>query len=129
MKFIVAAVALAATALAAPSAATEQCKFGAYRCAAGGHGIDICDISGRWVSVGPCPSGSSCHNIGNIPYCTKNKVDRRQDSGWCPTPGQYTCTADNTGINVCDTQNHIQVSKLVIPYILSHVDKRLTSDP
>lgn len=112
MKFIVAAVALAATALAAPSVEardTATCKFGQYRCSADGKAIVQCDVQGHWVTIGDCPNGSSCHPIQGIPYCTK-KVAKRQDSGYCANPGTYSCSSDGQGIDVCDSQNQIQVS-------------------
>lgn len=122
MKYTAALLAVAATTVAAvPSfsaAKRDQCTFGTYACLADGSGIQICDISGNWELVGPCPSGTSCEDLPqngfDLPFCTStpSKKTKRGDDGtvgydWCPTPGQYTCDGWNA-IQVCNTTNGLE---------------------
>ncbi|KAL2174847.1 uncharacterized protein P884DRAFT_271968 [Thermothelomyces heterothallicus CBS 202.75] len=119
MKFTAAALALAASAIAAPSKGSESCQFGTYRCTTPNSGIEICNIAGKWELVGDCPEGTACENLpgGNgvvLPYCTNTaKVQARngrpgQSPGEkCTTPGRYDCFGPYA-IQVCDTQNVLQ---------------------
>lgn len=59
-------------------------------------------------TIGPCPDGSKCSNIGSIPYCQAvPKTKRAGGPPYCATPGAYSCTDDKTGINVCNAQNQL----------------------
>ena len=123
MKFITAALVLAATALAAPSEKRgDECKFGTYRCTTPNTGIEICNIASEWELVGPCPDGTACEDLPqngfDLPFCTNEakvepKVDKRngrpgQSPGEpCQTPGKYDCFGPYA-IQVCDTQNVLQ---------------------
>jgi hypothetical protein len=118
MKFIAAALVLAASAVAAPSdKRTETCTLGNYRCTTPNTGIEICDISGQWKLVGECPDKTSCSNLPQngfeLPFCTDKKVTARngrpgQSPGEkCQTPGKYDCFGPYA-IQVCDTQNILQ---------------------
>lgn len=45
-----------------------------------------------------------------LPYCYGPKKARRHggdDETWCAAPGTYACTADGSGIDVCDAQNQL----------------------
>lgn len=116
MKYLTAvlALALAATALAAPTTGTT-CTFGTYRCTTPNTGIEICDIAGQWELVGPCPNGTSCHDLPQngftLPFCTNNaqKLRARNDQPGdkCTTPGRYQCLGTGA-IQVCDTQNVLE---------------------
>ncbi|KAL2151169.1 hypothetical protein VTH82DRAFT_6267 [Thermothelomyces myriococcoides] len=113
MKFITAAIALAASAIAAPShPGDETCKFGTYRCTTPNTGIEICDISGSWQLVGDCPEGTACNPVDGLPYCTvETKVHARhgpKPGDKCSTPGRYDCFG-RRAIQVCDTQNTLQL--------------------
>ncbi|KAK4121978.1 hypothetical protein N657DRAFT_635424 [Parathielavia appendiculata] len=119
MKYIAAALVLAASAFAAPSEKrTETCTFGTYRCTTPNTGIEICNIQGKWELVGDCPKDTSCQNLPqngfDLPFCTANKVQARngrpgQSPGEsCSTPGKYDCFGAYA-IQVCDTQNVLQL--------------------
>lgn len=56
--------------------------------------------------VGPCPSGTKCSDVGDIPYCQTTSTKRGQSNS-CSAPGTYSCTGDKMGINVCDSQNQL----------------------
>ncbi|KAK3902510.1 hypothetical protein C8A05DRAFT_33800 [Staphylotrichum tortipilum] len=129
MKYFTAALALAATALAVPTdpqADTTACTFGTYRCTTPNTGIEVCDISGSFVMVGPCPNGTACENLPQngftLPFCTNTaKVTRRdgrnrrpqhspenpQPGDKCTTPGQYQCLG-KTAIQVCDVAHILE---------------------
>ncbi|KAK4154087.1 hypothetical protein C8A00DRAFT_33112 [Chaetomidium leptoderma] len=118
MKYITAALVLAASAMAAPSDKRESCKFGTYRCTNPNTGIEICDISGQWQLVGPCGKGEACEylpqNNFELPFCTKTpKIAARngrpgQSPGEkCQTPGKYDCFGPYA-IQVCNTQNVLE---------------------
>lgn len=123
MKFIAAALVLAASAMAAPSpdtaGASTTCTFGTYRCTTPNTGIEICDIAGTWELVGPCPNGTACENLPQngftLPFCTttaKTAVKARNGRGpspgdKCQTPGQYQCFGAYA-IQVCDTSNVLE---------------------
>jgi hypothetical protein len=120
MKFIAAALVLAASAVAAPSEKrTEACTFGTYRCTTPNTGIEICNVQNQWALVGDCPGDTSCSNLAQngyeLPFCTNNapKVKARngrpgQSPGErCQTPGKYDCFGPYA-IQVCDTQNILQ---------------------
>lgn len=138
MQFIVAIVALATAAVAAPSGESWECTFGQYECSWKGDSIKQCDISGKWVvsspemalrfprdlpdanhdfflptgqTVGPCPDGTSCHDSAEngLPYCFADaSKEKRGASTSCAAPGTYSCTWDHKGINVCDSQNVLE---------------------
>lgn len=59
--------------------------------------------------VGACPKGDHCgyDSTNKLPYCYGPKKAKRDDEPWCPTAGAYTCTADSTGIDVCNAQNQL----------------------
>ncbi|ROW06888.1 hypothetical protein VMCG_04030 [Cytospora schulzeri] len=102
MQIATTILAFAAAAMAAP----YHCTFGQYVCSKDGLSISQCDISGQWVEIGPCPDGSRCSNIGDIPYC--QAVTKKRDSPpFCSTPGTYACTGDHKGISVCNAQNQL----------------------
>jgi hypothetical protein len=119
MKFIAAALVLAASAVAAPSEKrTEACTFGTYRCTTPNTGIEICNVSNQWELVGDCPNETVCEylpqNGYELPFCTNPpKVEARngrpgQSPGEkCQTPGEYDCFGPYA-IQVCDTQNVLQ---------------------
>jgi len=118
MKYIAAALVLAASAMAAPSEKREGCTFGKYRCTSPNTGIEICNVSNQWELVGPCPDGTACQNLPqngfDLPFCTNTaKVEARngrpgQSPGEkCQTPGKYDCFGPYA-IQVCDTQNTLQ---------------------
>ncbi|KAJ0124796.1 hypothetical protein N8I77_005784 [Diaporthe amygdali] len=102
MQFTATILAFAAAVAAAPS----QCTFGQYVCSKDGLSILQCDITGNLVTIGPCPDGSKCSNIGDIPYCQAVPKTKRS-APYCATPGAYTCTPDLKGINVCNAQNQL----------------------
>lgn len=102
MQITTTILAFAAAAMAAP----YECTFGQYVCSKDGLSISQCDISGHWVEIGPCPDGSKCSNIGDIPYC-QAVTQKRGSPPYCSTPGTYTCTGDYEGINVCNSQNQL----------------------
>lgn len=59
-------------------------------------------------TIGPCPDGSKCSNIGDIPFCQAvPKAKRAGGPAYCANPGTYTCTGDLKGINVCNAQNQL----------------------
>ncbi|ROW08636.1 hypothetical protein VPNG_06170 [Cytospora leucostoma] len=107
---------------AAATAAPYQCVFGQYVCSKDGLSILQCDISGHWVhpprtryiwltyvsnqEIGPCPDGSKCSNIGDIPYC-QAVSKKRDEPPYCSNPGTYSCTGDHKGIDVCNAQNQL----------------------
>ncbi|KAH8778586.1 hypothetical protein F5883DRAFT_639084 [Diaporthe sp. PMI_573] len=106
MQFFTTILAFATAAMAVP--AHSQCTFGQYVCSTDGLSIKQCDIFGNLVTIGPCPDGSKCSNIGTIPYCQAvPKTKRAGAPPACSTPGTYSCTADNKGINVCNSQNQL----------------------
>jgi hypothetical protein len=132
MQYFTAVLALAATALAIPTdlqADTTACTFGTYRCTTPNTGIEVCDISGKFVLVGPCPNGTACENLPQngftLPFCTNTaKVTRRDDRNGnnrrttppppapkpgdkCQTPGQYQCLGQ-TAIQVCDVAHILE---------------------
>ena len=119
MKFIVAALALAASAVAAPSEKREACTFGSYRCTNPNTGIEICNYKGQWELVGDCPDDTSCSNLPQngyeLPFCTNNapKVKARngrpgQSPGErCQAPGRYDCFGPYA-IQVCNTQKVLE---------------------
>ncbi|AEO68219.1 352a710f-3feb-4955-aa85-e02fded2d529 [Thermothielavioides terrestris] len=121
MKYITAALALAASVLAAPAEKRDTCQFGTYRCTTPNTGIEICDIQGNWELVGPCPDGTSCNDLPqngfDLPFCTANTtatntVKARNGRGpspgdKCDTPGKYQCFGAYA-IQVCDTQNKLE---------------------
>ncbi|KUI53258.1 hypothetical protein VP1G_00629 [Cytospora mali] len=102
MQITATILAFAAAAMAAP----YQCTFGQYVCSKDGLSILQCDINGQWVEIGPCPDGSKCSNIGDIPYCQAVST-KRSEPPYCAAPGTYSCTADCEGINVCNAQNQL----------------------
>ncbi|KAI7778273.1 hypothetical protein LA080_002460 [Diaporthe eres] len=105
MQFATTILAFAAAAMAAPS---TQCTFGQYVCSKDGLSILQCDITGHLVTIGPCPNGSKCSNIGTIPYCQNApKTKRAGGPAYCPTPGTYTCGDNNANIYVCNAQNQL----------------------
>ncbi|KAL2193863.1 hypothetical protein P885DRAFT_44305 [Corynascus similis CBS 632.67] len=116
MKFTAAALALAASAIAAPSQRDNTCKFGTYRCTTPNTGIEICNISSQWELVGPCPKGTSCNDLQNgnstLPYCTndppaveaRNGRPSQSPGEACQTAGRYDCFGPYA-IQVCDAQN------------------------
>ncbi|KAK3940549.1 hypothetical protein QBC46DRAFT_260666 [Diplogelasinospora grovesii] len=78
MKFLLAILALAATALAEADrrpAAPAPCKPGTYACAVNpktyGPGWQVCDVSGNWVYAGDCPPNAVCKFLpaNGSPYC------------------------------------------------------------
>ncbi len=120
MKFTTTVLALATTALAAPSAEKRDagCTFGTYECTADYSGIQICNVQGAWELVGGCPTGTSCEylpqNGFELPFCTNTpsaptpyKRDAGYGYGYCSTPGQYSCLGYNA-IQVCDTSNKLE---------------------
>src|SRR3569833_149276 len=117
MKYIAAVLALAASAVAAPSEKrTDSCTIGTYACTADNSGIQICNVQGVWELVGACPSGTACENLPQngfeLPFCTNKAAKRDYGSGdYCSTPGRYQCLGYDA-IQVCDTSNHLQVSFL-----------------
>ncbi|KAK4143402.1 uncharacterized protein C8A04DRAFT_37413 [Dichotomopilus funicola] len=117
MKYIVAALALAASAVAAPSEKrTDTCTFGTYACSSSNAGIQICNVSNQWEYVGDCPNNTVCKDLEQngytLPFCTEPEpaVEKRngrpgQSPGEkCQTPGKYDCFGPYA-IQVCDTQN------------------------
>ncbi|KAL1843968.1 hypothetical protein VTJ49DRAFT_6372 [Mycothermus thermophilus] len=79
MKYITAALTLAAGALALPSGNASnptECTFGTYRCTTPNTGIEICNVFNQWELVGDCPNGTSCsylpQNGYDLPFCTNN---------------------------------------------------------
>jgi hypothetical protein len=126
MKFITAALILAATALAAPSEKrgddSDECKFGTYRCTTPNTGIEICNVANEWELVGDCPNGTACNDLPQngftLPFCTnevevEHKADKRngrpgQSPGEpCQTPGKYDCFGPYA-IQVCNTRNFLE---------------------
>jgi len=119
MKYTTALLTLAATTLAAPSphpSTPAPCKFGTYRCTTPNTGIEICNVFNQWELVGPCPSGSSCHDLPQngftLPFCTAGVYKRNGRPGQgpgdkCDTAGKYQCLGPYA-IQVCDTQNVLQ---------------------
>lgn len=120
MKYIVAALALAASAVAAPSERrTEACTFGTYECSSS-TGIQVCDIDNTWKYVGDCGAGEVCKDLDQngytLPFCTKptEAVEKRngrpgQSPGEkCSTPGKYDCFGPYA-IQVCNTQNVLEL--------------------
>ncbi|KAL2268790.1 hypothetical protein VTJ83DRAFT_3636 [Remersonia thermophila] len=93
MKYIAAIVALATSALALPSGEVDkrsQCTFGTYRCTNPNTGIEICDVSGNWVLVGPCPNGTTCsylpQNGFDLPFCTNSPPPTPTSTTDCEEP-------------------------------------------
>jgi hypothetical protein len=121
MKFIAAALVLAASAVAAPSEKrTETCTFGTYQCTTPNTGIQICNVFGQWELVGDCPDNTSCEDLPQngyeLPFCTDDasaKVKARngrpgQSPGErCQTAGKYDCFGPYA-IQVCNTQNILE---------------------
>ncbi|PSR97354.1 hypothetical protein BD289DRAFT_451016 [Coniella lustricola] len=110
MQFTTIVLAFAAAVSAAPS--WGSCTFGEYECSRDGLSISQCDISGHFVEVGSCPEGDYCgySDANDLPYCfgpNKAKRNGGPSPPYCATPGTYTCTPDNHGINVCNTQNQL----------------------
>ncbi|KKY31262.1 hypothetical protein UCDDA912_g08758 [Diaporthe ampelina] len=105
MQFTATILAFAAAAMAAPS----QCTFGQYVCSIDGLSILQCDITGKLVTIGPCPDGSKCSNIGSTPYCQAALPKEKRAGGpaYCPTPGTYSCSGDSASIWVCNAQNQL----------------------
>ncbi|KAK4102412.1 hypothetical protein N658DRAFT_495118 [Parathielavia hyrcaniae] len=123
MKYIAAALVLAASAFAAPSEKrNETCTFGTYRCTTPNTGIEICNVQGAWELVGDCPKDTSCHNLPQngfeLPFCTaadaaaavraRNGRPGLSPGEPCSTPGKYDCFGPYA-IQVCDTQNVMQL--------------------
>ncbi|KAF3765551.1 hypothetical protein M406DRAFT_355969 [Cryphonectria parasitica EP155] len=111
MQFTTAILALAAAVSAAPNLSSRgECTFGQYECSADGRSIIQCDIAGNWITVGPCPHGDYCgySDENDLPYCYGPKKEKRGNSPpYCTTPGTYSCTPDDRGINVCNAENQL----------------------
>ena len=107
MKHINVILFLAVSALAAPTGdddgdRNQACTFGTYQCTPRNTGIDICDISGRFVLVGDCPKGTSCQELPqngfDLPFCTNDAKKPRSF-----TTDQGTAAEDTTGQDSQDT--------------------------
>ncbi|KAK4132714.1 hypothetical protein BT67DRAFT_450863 [Trichocladium antarcticum] len=136
MKYITATLALATLALAAPPTTDKRtgttCQFGTYRCTSPNTGIEICNVSGQWELVGPCPAGTACEDLAQngftLPFCAaqppptptptptpppaaqpekRNGRPGQSPGERCQTPGRYDCFGPYA-IQVCDTQNVLQ---------------------
>lgn len=120
MHFTTAVLALAATALAAPSSQTKRdgatCDaLGQYSCSADGTKILQCDATLHLAEIGPCPTGTVCEYVegtGDVPTLPFCKVPATKRDVTCSAPGTYQCgTNPETGvpgIRVCDSTNHLQ---------------------
>ncbi|KAK3682969.1 hypothetical protein B0T22DRAFT_539911 [Podospora appendiculata] len=81
---------------------SAQCQPGVYRCnpdTSSGQSIDVCDVASQWVSVGPCPQGTHCAYINQIPYCVDGAFRDCQ-------PGAVRCAASLSGVETCNSQGH-----------------------
>jgi hypothetical protein len=121
MKFITAALVLAASAVAAPSEKRgEACTFGTYRCTTPNTGIEICNVSNQWQLVGPCLDGATCEDLDQngfeLPFCThaddakvkaRNGRPGQSPGEKCQTAGKYDCFGPYA-IQVCNTQNILE---------------------
>ncbi|KAH8880142.1 hypothetical protein GQ53DRAFT_704485 [Thozetella sp. PMI_491] len=73
MQVVAAILALAATALAVPTANT--CTPATYACAknpqTGCPGWEVCDVTSQWVYAGDCPPNTVCRFLAanGSPYC------------------------------------------------------------
>ncbi|KAJ9132243.1 hypothetical protein NKR23_g11367 [Pleurostoma richardsiae] len=119
MKFAATVLALAASAVAAPSLQQRDdwpCTPGQYFCDQNNTGITVCDIDHSYKYVGDCPAGTVCQTSDvsgqYIPFCTLPPAKDKRDA--C-TPGTYWCNGDFSGIEVCDGQGNVQLNGLCPP--------------
>ena len=109
MKHTSALLAIAIPATASVVKRQATCVSGTYRCTTPTpSGIEVCNVQGRFVLVGACPSGTTCQLVSQVggstfPACLTIAVP----GGACTTPGRYECFGTTT-IAVCNAQKTLQ---------------------